>query len=426
MKTKNLYSSIIQLAISGKLVPQFDEEPSVIQIDDAPKDPPFEIPEKWKWVYLCNNITFNPKVSCPSDGFISFLGMKDICSGFINKHLSGEKKNWNTVKKGYTKFCNNDVLLAKITPCFQNRKSAIAKNLISGVGAGSSEFHVLRCDNNIVEPEFLLYFFKSNFLINYGVSHFTGTAGQQRVSTQVLKDCLFPLPPLAEQRRIVARLKEILPLIDKYDEYYTKLVTEEKTFPERLKKSILQQAIQGKLVPQFDEESSVDQIGDIPAETPFEIPEKWRWIRLGNIVSKKIKRGKTPRYVDKSNTLVFAQKCNTKQNGIDMSLALFLDEEKLNKYPVEEFLQDKDIVINSTGRGTMGRVGFFLDPEDKFKNKIVPDSHVTVIRVNKIFNADYVYFYLKSRQPFLESQGDGSTNQTELKPDRTVISIFYE
>lgn len=274
---KALKSRFIDLAIRGKLVPQLDEEPAVDQIGDVPEYPPFEIPEKWKWVYLCNSVTFNPKVSCPVDELVSFLGMKDVCAGFVNKHLSGEIKSWNEVKNGYTKFCNNDVLLAKITPCFQNRKSAIAKNLVSGVGAGSSEFHVFRCENT-VEPEFLLYFFKSDFLINYGVSNFTGTAGQQRVGTQVLKNCLFPLPPISEQRRIVARLNEIFAILDKAEDCFLRV----QDLGKSLKNKFLQMAIEGKLVPQLDEEPYVEQIGEVPAEPPFEIPEKWKWIQFKN------------------------------------------------------------------------------------------------------------------------------------------------
>ena len=77
---KALKSRFIDLAIRGKLVPQLDEEPAVDQIGDVPEYPPFEIPEKWKWVYLCNSVTFNPKVSCPVDELVSFLGMKDVCS----------------------------------------------------------------------------------------------------------------------------------------------------------------------------------------------------------------------------------------------------------------------------------------------------------------------------------------------------------
>ena len=117
------------------------------------------------------------------------------------------------MKKDFTKFCDGDVVLAKITPCFENRKSAIVSNAINGIGAGTTELHVFRCKNFLL-PEFLLMFFKSAYLIQYGVDHFKGTAGQQRIGTTDLKICPIPLPPLAEQRRIVARLEELLPHVD--------------------------------------------------------------------------------------------------------------------------------------------------------------------------------------------------------------------
>ena len=140
--------------------------------------------------------------------------------------------------------------------------------------------------------------------------------------------------------------------------------------PQELKNSILQLAIQGKLVEQRAEEGTAEELyrqiqvekqalvkaGKIKKEkplpeisedeVPFEIPESWKWVRLDNLVIKEIKRGKSPVYTAKSGVLVFAQKCNTKAGNIDLSLALCLDEAKLSKYPETEFMQDKDIIGN--------------------------------------------------------------------------------
>ena len=146
------------------------------------------------------------------------------------------------------------------------------------------------------------------------------------------------------------------------------------------------------------------------------MPEGWRWCKLENCCQKEIKRGKSPTYVDSSDTLVFAQKCNTKYDGINMDLALYLDESTLVKYPDDEYLLDKDTVINSTGTGTLGRVGLYTDADNSRKLPIVPDSHVTVIRVLPSLNPIYIYYRLKALQPELEKMGEGSTNQKELKP----------
>ena len=218
--------------------------------------------------------------------------------------------------------------------------------------------------------------------------------------------------------------------------------------PQELKNSILQLAIQGKLVEQRPEEGTGEELykqiraekyalikaGKIKKETPlpriaedevpFEIPESWMWVHLDDLVTKEIKRGKSPTYVPKSGTLVFAQKCNTKAGYIDLSLSLFLDETKLSKYPESEFMRDKDIVINSTGNGTLGRVGIYQDSDNPNQLPLVPDSHVTVIRASSVISADYVFYGLKYYQPYMEKRGSGSTNQTELSAN-TVRALLF-
>ena len=216
--------------------------------------------------------------------------------------------------------------------------------------------------------------------------------------------------------------------------------------PQQLKNAILQQAIQGKLVEQRAEEGTGQELFEViqdekkklieegklkkqkvlpeitEDEIPFEIPETWKWVRLGEIVTKDIKRGKSPKYANKSNVLVFAQKCNTKKGYIDLTLAKYLDENILSKYPEEEFMQDSDIIINSTGKGTLGRIGLYRSSDNKKSLPIVPDSHVTIIRNAPKNNFKYMFYILKHHQSYLEKLGSGSTNQTELKP-KTIIDM---
>lgn len=154
----------------------------------------------------------------------------------------------------------------------------------------------------------------------------------------------------------------------------------------------------------------------IDEEIPFVIPDTWEWLRLKNCCCKEIRRGKSPKYIEQSKTLVFAQKCNTKYQGIDIGLALYLDESTLSKYPEDEYMLDGDIVINSTGTGTLGRVGFYRATDNCNHIPIVPDSHVTVIRPYQELHAFYLYAFMKASQAELEKKGEGSTNQKELKP----------
>ena len=157
-------------------------------------------------------------------------------------------------------------------------------------------------------------------------------------------------------------------------------------------------------------------------DVPFEIPDSWEWVKLGD-VCKPIKRGKSPKYIEQSNVLVFAQKCNQKDGHVSLEKALYLDESTLNKYPKEEFLQKGDVIINSTGTGTLGRVGHFnVDLPQGIKG-IVPDSHVTTIR-SSVVNSNYLYSYLKNKQSYLEKNGEGSTNQKELKP-HTIYDLEF-
>lgn len=117
---------------------------------------------------------------------------------------------WKDVKTGFTHFAEKDVLLAKITPCFQNGKSCIAENLLSGYGAGTTELHVLRCID--LFTTYLLAFLKNPMFLEDASKNMTGTAGQQRVPTDYIKNTLFPLPPFAEQARIVAKVDELMAL----------------------------------------------------------------------------------------------------------------------------------------------------------------------------------------------------------------------
>ena len=161
----------------------------------------------------------------------------------------------------------------------------------------------------------------------------------------------------------------------------------------------------------------------IADEVPFEIPDSWEWARLKNLVIKEIKRGKSPKYAADGSVYVFAQKCNVKLGGIDISLAKFLDMRTFEKYPVEEYMVDEDIIINSTGNGTLGRIGIFRDSDRINNSIIVPDSHVTIIRACNQLKKDYLFYVLKYCQPFLEKLGEGSTNQTELRPS-TIAELF--
>ena len=149
---------------------------------------------------------------------------------------------------------------------------------------------------------------------------------------------------------------------------------------------------------------------------PYDIPEGWAWCELQQCCVKEIKRGRSPKYAEKGQILSFAQKCNQKDGGINIGLALWIDDATIGRYSEDEYMRDGDIIINSTGTGTLGRVGVYHSSDNPSAIPIVPDSHVTVVRASGYVHPAYLYFCLKAMQSSIENMGEGSTNQKELKP----------
>ena len=151
---------------------------------------------------------------------------------------------------------------------------------------------------------------------------------------------------------------------------------------------------------------------DITHEIPFQIPSNWKWVRFEDTTTY-IQRGKSPKYTDIKEIPVISQKCVTK-DGFNISPAKFINPQSLNTYSNERFLKNGDLLWNSTGTGTVGRVAIYNKDNNPY-NIAVADSHVTVVRTLLISN-QYVYYYLISPlvQEGIEDICDGSTNQKEL------------
>jgi len=439
MTPQELKSSILQLAIQGKLVPQRPEEGTAQELyaqiqqekqrliaagkikkekplpEITEDEKPFDIPESWMWVRIAEITLLNPKNDLPDDLDTSFIPMTLIDDGFRNHHTT-DTKLWGQIRKGFTHFAENDIGIAKITPCFQNRKSVIFQNLKNGFGAGTTELSIIRVISDSLSRQFLLSFFKSKFFIDNGVKSFTGTAGQQRIHKDYLATCLFPLPPLSEQRRIVAKIEELLPYIDRYEQAWNKLEAFNKRFPGDMQKSLLQMAIQGKLVEQRPEEGTGEELyqqiqaekkrliaeGKIKREKPlpeitedeipFEIPEGWKWCRLLDLCSLigDIDHN-MPKSVDKNHGVLF------------LSAKDLLDDGSINYTDNVKYISNEDYdrlsrkVKPQLGDIVYSRIGACLGKARNVKSevKFLVSYSCCIIRSIQI-DVDYLRYYLES------------------------------
>ena len=173
---------------------------------------PFEIPASWQWVRIKDIFQINPKNVAEDNCISAFIPMEKICATY-GSEFSYDEVQWKTIKTGYTHFADGDVVFAKITPCFQNRKSAIFIGLPNGIGAGTTELKVMRPYGETINRWYLLYFLKSPYFIDE--AQFKGTANQQRIITGYLENKLFPLPPKFEQDRIVQQIKQLASIMSR-------------------------------------------------------------------------------------------------------------------------------------------------------------------------------------------------------------------
>lgn len=238
---QQLREMIYQLAITGALIPQRDSDGDARQLladitalkDRLIREKAFkrlpklesealesrafiEIPASWCWTRLVDIGEISPRNDAPDEAAASFIPMR----GFSEAHkgaLVPEVVKWGAIKKGFTHFRNGDVVVAKITPCFENGKAAVIEGLEHSVGAGTTELHVFRPIHAGILPEYIYLFLRSPYFAVKGEKSMTGTAGQKRLPTEYFATRALPLPPSAEQFRIVSKVDELMALCDKLE-----------------------------------------------------------------------------------------------------------------------------------------------------------------------------------------------------------------
>ena len=284
---------------------------------------------------------------------------------------------------GGTKFRNGDTIMARITPCLENGKTAQVSILNDGeVGFGSTEYIVFRAKEGIADKDYLYYLICSPEVREPAIKSMVGSSGRQRVQTDVVKNLEIDVPPLVEQEKIGSFLKAFDDKIALND---------------RINKNLLEQALA----------IYKDWFCDY-ALSDGTLPENWK-ITTIDAISSLVTRGIAPKYDDSSDQIVLNQKC-IRDHTIDISLARRHLPKKIN----EKWISKGDLLINSTGTGTLGRVAQVWFEA----NNMTVDSHVTIVRPKDSILQSYIGFWGLSHESEIEAQHTGSTGQTELPRDR--------
>lgn len=351
-----------------------------------------ELPRGWTIASLQDVALINPKhpPETTPDTMISFVPMQAVSeSGW--KFLRTEERRYSDVRKGYTHFAEDDVLLAKITPCFENGKAAIARELRNGLGCGTTELHVLRPLGGI-RPEYLYHYLHQESFRHSAVHNMTGTAGQLRVPLSHIEQVRLPLPPLPEQRRIVAKLEELLSKVDACQKRLDRIPL----ILKRFRQSVLAAACSGKLTEEWRrthrELSSAKSLlateagergkkrkragrlwgaGVVPVLTEEEredIPPRWVWAKVRQL-------GKNPEDTVQVGPMSMASRDFSEAGVPVLNVGCVqwgrFDESKLDHMPHEKArqfdryrIQKDDILF--TRSGTIGRCAIASKKQDGY------------------------------------------------------------
>ena len=383
--------------------------------------PPFDIPESWQWVTIAeisSDILYGVSESAKAEGSYKLLRITDIQNSGVT---------WSSVP--YTEYDANKVkqfLLQDGDLLFARTGATVGKSyLVENVPSNAIYASYLIRIRTVKEvlPEYLKLFFESGF---YWTQITLGSVGigQPNVNGTSLGQLILPIPPRSEQIRIMSatsRILETISGISASSKYLLDLISVAKS-------KILDLAMQGKLVPQDPSDEPATEMlrrinpkAKIITDNPQcrNLPLGWTFCQLRDLCSF-LSRGKSPKYSETPNQYpVFAQKCNLKDGDISLSQARFLDETTISKWPEKYCLRDGDVLVNSTGTGTVGRTRIFRSEYLGDYPFVVPDSHVSVVRSFDEIESTFIFYslYCQEGQQYFDENLAGSTNQKELYID---------
>lgn len=415
---------------------------------------PYLLPSGWEWARL-GCLVFNHGQITPNQPFsyieIGSINNVDLCLNEVDNII--QANDAPSRARRLVEF--GDILYSTVRPYLHNM--CIVDREFSAKPIASTGLAVMACCSGLLNRYLFFYLQSPQFDLYANDGDNAKGVAYPAINDEKLYRALIPVPPTKEQYRIAEVIDSIFPALKRYNSSQSKKDELNRSIKPKLMKSILQEAIQGKLVQQDPNEEPasvllehihcekqkllkegklkkndiVDSIiykGDdnkyyeningkllnISDEIPFEIPDSWSWVRLQQVCSF-VHRGKSPKYSDIQKYPVIAQKCN-QWDGFHIEKAQFISPESVASYSEESILQDRDLLWNSTGIGTLGRIGLYPSNKNSF-GFAVADSHITVIRAMKQFvRPEYLFFFFSSPtvQSVIEDKASGSTKQKEL------------
>lgn len=469
MNAQDLKNSILQLAIQGKLTHRLDADSSVDEaiksmktnreqlikekklrkdgkINYTTNNNELDIPENWRFVLLkeiiCKKVDNRgktpPHSTVKTKGHIDLLEINSLVPGNVVTRENVEKfitkEVYDNNLRGYVE--KDDILIATV--------GSIGKFSLmdASIGAIAQNIIAIRCFEE-VDQRYIFTLLQSPYFFMQ-MNNVTMKAVQASIKVPDLLNLRVPLPPLEEQKRIVAKIEELMPYVDKYDVAHSEVEELNKKFPEDMQKSILQYAIQGKLVEQREEDGTAEDLykqiqeekkklikeGKIKKtkalpeiaedEIPFDIPENWKWVRLGDALD--IARGGSPRPIksfitDSEDGVNWIKIGDTDKGGKYINST----NEKIIKEGVKKsrFVKKGDFLLSNSM--SFGRP-YILNIDG-----CIHDGWLVLSQRVEVFNKDFLYYLLSSRMVFNQFQsvvsGAVVNNLNSDKVRLTIVPI---
>ena len=454
MTPQELKNSILQLAIQGKLVEQRPEEgtaqelyqkmqkyhkgvkPCKAELNFSAMD--FELPETWKMVelnQLFNFIDYRGKTPVKSTEGVSLITASNIRQGYMDytrkEYISSEEY---TTRKSRGITHKGDLLFTTEAPM-----GNVAICDLYECSCGQRIITFQEYEENTVIPKLFMYFILSTYFQKQLLDNCTGTTAKG-IKADKLKHLLLPLPPLAEQKRIVAKIEELLPYIDRYEQAWSKLEQLNSRFPEDMKKALLQYAIQGKLVEQRPEEGTGEELfaqiqaekqrliqaGKIKKEkplpeitedeVPFEIPEGWKWVRIGSVCIN-IQYGSSQKS-DTVGKMVVLRMGNIQDGKLVLDKLVYTsNEEEIRKYS----LKYNDLLFNRTNsKDLVGKTAIY-------KGQIPAIYAGYLVRITPIYvDSDFLNYTMQSQYywSYCQSVRSDAIGQSNINAEKLKRFAF--